>query len=405
MRLLGCGIQALLILDLRSFTLLYSIAGICSLKWHTTMTIRMISLMKKRFLLIPLVAAMFTVGGYSSFTQAKAPEKSPQQRTVPVITDTVAQHEVSQSISLIGKLAADRSVIIAPEITGKIKAIKITADEKVEQGQLLIQLDDSKSQAALSEAKAYLADEERKLAEYKKLIKRSAITQTEIDAQQASVNIAKARLAAAQADLQDHYLTAPFSGTTGLIDFSLGKIVSAGAELISLDDLSTMQLDLNVPERYLSMLSKGMKVTATSKAWSGTGFTGELMAIDSRINPETLNLRVRVHFDNDENKLKPGMLMSATLVFPSINEPVIPVQALEYSGTKRYVYVIDEKQKAQRTEVILGARIENEVLIERGVNIGDRIVVQGLVNMRDGMAVSDLTTANTEQAAEKKESK
>lgn len=395
----------LLILDLRSFTLLYSIAGICSLKWRTTMTIRMISLMKKHFLLIPLVAAMVTVGGYSSFTQAKAPEKSRQQRTVPVVTDTVAQHEVSQSISLIGKLEADRSVIIAPEITGKIKAIKITADEKVEQGQLLVQLDDSKSQAALSEAKAYLADEERKLAEYQKLIKRSAITQTEIDAQQASVNIAKARLAAAKADLQDHYLTAPFSGTTGLIDFSLGKIVSAGAELISLDDLSTMQLDLNVPERYLSMLSKGMKVNASSKAWAGTNFTGELMAIDSRINPETLNLRVRVHFENDENKLKPGMLMSATLVFPSINEPVIPVQALEYSGTKRYVYVVDENQKAQRTEVILGARIENEVLIESGVEIGDRIVVQGLVNMRDGMAVSDLTTANTEQAAEKKESK
>ncbi|MCG7499881.1 efflux RND transporter periplasmic adaptor subunit [Vibrio sp. Of7-15] len=344
---------------------------------------------------------MVTVGGYSSFAQGKAPEKPRQQRTVPVVTDMVAQHEVSQSISLIGKLEADRSVIIAPEITGKIKAINITADEKVEQGQVLVQLDDSKSQAALSEAKAYLADEERKLAEYQKLIKRSAITQTEIDAQQASVNIAKARLAAAKADLQDHYLTAPFLGTTGLIDFSLGKIVSAGAELISLDDLSTMQLDLNVPERYLSMLSKGMKVTASSKAWAGTNFTGELMAIDSRINPETLNLRVRVHFENDEKKLKPGMLMSATLVFPSINEPVIPVQALEYSGTKRYVYVVDENQKAQRTEVILGARIENEVLIERGVEIGDRIVVQGLVNMRDGMAVNDLTTANTEQAAEK----
>lgn len=91
--------------------------------------------------------------------------------------------------------------------------------------------------------------------------------------------------------------------------------------------------------------------------------------------------------------------MSANLTFPAVLEPVIPVQALEYSGTKRYVYVVDEHQMAKRTQVTLGARIQDEVLISEGVNVGDRIVVQGLVNMRDGLKVDDLSiTADTQIA-------
>lgn len=76
--------------------------------------------------------------------------------------------------------------------------------------------------------------------------------------------------------------------------------------------------------------------------------------------------------------------------FPPIEAPIIPVQALEYSGTKRYVYVIDENNKAHRTEVFLGARVGNQVVIENGLDIGKRIVVQGIVNMRDGVSVSEV---------------
>jgi membrane fusion protein (multidrug efflux system) len=136
-----------------------------------------------------------------------------------------------------------------------------------------------------------------------------------------------------------------------------------------------------------------MLVTATNRAWPETVFNGELIAQDSRINPDTLNLRVRILFNNPDNKLKPGMMMAAEMVFPVINAPVIPVQALEYSGTKRYVYIVNEQGRANRQEVLLGARIKNQVLIEKGVEIGDKIVVQGLVNMRDGLKVKDLSNS------------
>lgn len=348
--------------------------------------------MKPSYYLVPILLIVVGAISYSSFSEAKRTDnKERPVRTVPVVTGIVEQHELSQSLSLIGKLDAEQSVFIAPQIAGKIKSIRVNTEQEIDQGQILVQLDDAKAQAALAEAAAYLADEKRKLKEFQKLIDQNAITKTEIDAQKASVDMASARLAAAQADLDYHYLSAPFSGTAGLIDFSQGKMVSAGTELLTLDDLSSMRLDLQVPENYLSQLSVGMSVSANSRAWPQKEFIGKVTAIDSRVNQDTLNLRVRVQFDNPAHQLKPGMMMSATLLFPSIAEPVIPVQALEYSGTNRFVYVIGEDGIAKRTKVTLGARVEDQVLISQGLTIGDKVVVQGLVNMRDGLRVKDLT--------------
>ncbi|MEZ9627779.1 efflux RND transporter periplasmic adaptor subunit [Aliivibrio fischeri] len=342
----------------------------------------------KSIALVVLLACTLSTPSYAKKTRGN--------QSVAVLSEEVATHEISQSLSLIGKLKASESVVISPEVAGKIERIAVKANQNVRKGQLVVQLNDDKAIAAIKEARAYLNDEKRKLTEFQRLAKKNAITQTEIDGQKASVDIAQARLDAANADLSDLHISAPFAGTVGFIDFSRGKMVSAGTELLTLDNLSVMQLDLQVPERYLSMLSVGMNVEATSQAWENSVFSGKLIGVDSRINAETLNLRVRIEFPNKDLKMKPGMLMAATLDFPAINAPIIPVQALEYSGTKRYVYVIGEENKAIRTEVTLGARVENRVVIASGLNVGDEIVVQGLVNMRDGVTVKQLEQNKTE---------
>ncbi len=349
--------------------------------------------MKNKLILCLLTVSLLSA---SPAVLAKRPQ-GPQ--AVTVVTEQVQTHQVSQTLSLVGKLEAAQSVMVSPEATGKVEIIAISANQQVTEGQLLIQLNDDKARAAVKEAEAYRKDEQRKLKEFQRLVKRNAITQTEIDAQKTSVEIAQARLDAANANLKDLHISAPFDGTVGFIDFSRGKMVSAGTELLSLDDLSMMELDLQVPERYLAQLELGMKVTATTSAWGERIFQGEVVGIDSRINQETLNLRVRINFPNDDLKLKPGMLVAADMDFPAINAPIIPVQALEYSGTKRYVYVVGSDNLAKRTEVILGARIENQVVINKGLNIGDKIVVQGIVNMRDGASVKEQGSAQQKPQA------
>lgn len=342
------------------------------------------NLTMKNKIVLSLLSLSILAAAPASYAKRQGPS------TVTVVTELVQTHHVSQSLILVGKLEAQQSVEISPEVSGKVDVIAVEANQQVQQGQLMIQLNDDKARASVAEAKAYLKDEQRKLKEFERLVQRNAITQTEIDAQKTSVDIANARLDAANANLKDLHIVAPFAGTVGFIDFSRGKMVTTGEELLTLDNLSVMQLDLQVPERYLSQLSEGMKVTTTTAAWPGKVFDGQVVAIDSRINQETLNLRVRIHFSNAASELKPGMLVSADMDFPAIEAPIIPVQALEYSGTKRYVYVIGEGNSAKRTEVQLGARVDNLVVIEKGLSIGDKIVVQGIVNMRDGALVAEL---------------
>ncbi|MCH1920183.1 efflux RND transporter periplasmic adaptor subunit [Shewanella sp. A3A] len=345
----------------------------------------------KKLIIALIICAL---GGAAIYRTLQAPAsgnaQGPEEHTIPVVTDTVSEHPLSADLRLIGKLTAEHSVFIAPQVAGKIEKVAVRSNEQVKAGQTLIVLDDAKAKAAVMEAEAYLADEARKLREYEKLAHSDAITQTEIDAQRASVDIAAARLASVKADLDYHYIKAPFDGVIGLVSFSRGKMVSQGDELLTLDDLSELRVDLQIPESRLAQLSLGMDVAAESAAWPSENFDGKVTAIDPRINEETLNVRTRVKFPNLSHKLRPGMMLNTTIQFPPVSMPVIPVQALEYSGTKRYVYKLDGKNIAHRTEVHLGTRVNNEVLITDGVQVGDTIVVQGLVNIRDGMLVKPL---------------
>lgn len=353
----------------------------------------MVNKMKNK-VLFTVVALLGTASFFAFQGQSGAADKSssrPARPAIAVATAEVESRPVARSLSLIGNLKSENSVIIASEVVGKIDAIYVEAGQQVKKGDPLLTLDSAKSEAAVAEAKAFYDDEVRKLGEFSKLHKRGALTKTELDAQQASVDVAKARLDAAKAELDDRFIKAPFSGTVGLVDITRGQLVSIGEALLHLDDLSKMQLDVNVPEQYLPELSKDIEVFAHAKAWRGKAFEGQLTAVDSRVNDDSLNLRARIDINNDERLLRPGMLMEATMGFAPAVSAVIPVQAIEYSGTKRFVYRVDEKGVAHRTEVKLGARIDNLVTVESGLEIGDRIVVQGLVSMRDGIKVDDLT--------------
>ncbi|MEZ8141833.1 efflux transporter periplasmic adaptor subunit [Enterovibrio norvegicus FF-33] len=346
-----------------------------------------------------LFTAAIVLGGVSYFAwqskteAADSPSGHPARAAIAVATAQVEEYPVARNLSLIGNLKSENSVIISPEVGGKIDAIHVRAGQQVKEGTPLLTLETAKAQASVAEAQAFHKDEMRKLGEFAKLHKRGALTKTELDAQQSSVDIARARLDAAQADLDDLHIKAPFAGTVGLVDITRGQLVSAGEALLNLDDLALMQLDINVPEQYLSELSKDINVTARTKAWKDKTFDGELTAVDSRINNDTLNLRARIDIDNGDRLLRPGMMMEATLGFAPQVTTVIPVQAIEYSGTKRFVYLVDDQGIAHRTEVKLGARVENKVTVESGLELGDRIVVQGLVSMRDGTKVNDLTAA------------
>lgn len=336
---------------------------------------------------------LIVVAGVWALRHSEPAAKAPT-RQVNIRTQTVKQSLAEPTLKLVGKLAANRSVIISPEVTGRIVKIAVQSGQSVAKGETLIALDAGKQQAELAEQSASLRDENRKLSDMRKLVARGAVTQSELEGQEATVAQVQARLDAARYELSLRTLQAPFAGTVSLIDLSEGALVNSGDTLLHLDELDKLRLDLAVPERYLSLLRPGMAVTATSTAWPDQQFNGTLATLDSRISNETQNIKARVMIPNGNGQLRPGMLLNVELALPAQQLTLIPAQSVEYAGEQRFVYRLEADGRVKRVPVVLGETEGETVWVTEGLKVGDRIVVEGLVNLRDGVQVRDLAEVN-----------
>ncbi|WP_425969014.1 efflux RND transporter periplasmic adaptor subunit [Aeromonas dhakensis] len=344
--------------------------------------------MKMRtWLVLACLSLLISAGWYYRHS---APAGKPLPRQVNIRAQTVSQSLAEPSIKLVSKLAANRSVVISPEVTGRIVKIAVRSGQQVKQGDVLIALDAGKQQAELAEQSASVRDETRKLRDMRRLVARGAITTSELEGQEATVAQAQARADAAKYELSLRTLLAPFDGSVSLIDLSEGALVNSGDTLLHLDELAKLRLDLAVPERYLSLLRPGMAVTATSSAWPDQSFRGVLETLDSRVSNDTQNIKARVIIPNPDGQLRPGMLLNVELSLPPQKMTLIPAQSVEYAGEQRFVYRLEPNGKVKRVPVVLGDTHGEEVWVTEGLKVGDRIVVEGLVNLRDGVSVHDL---------------
>ncbi|EPU3916434.1 MULTISPECIES: efflux RND transporter periplasmic adaptor subunit [Aeromonas] len=344
--------------------------------------------MKMRIWLVLACLSLLISAGW--YYRHSAPAGKPQPRQVNIRAQTVSQSLAEPSIKLVSKLAANRSVVISPEVTGRIVKIAVRSGQQVKQGDVLIALDAGKQQAELAEQSASVRDESRKLRDMRRLVARGAITTSELEGQEATVAQAQARADAAKYELSLRTLLAPFDGSVSLIDLSEGALVNSGDTLLHLDELAKLRLDLAVPERYLSLLRPGMAVTATSSAWPDQSFRGVLETLDSRVSNDTQNIKARVIIPNPDGQLRPGMLLNVELSLPPQKMTLIPAQSVEYAGEQRFVYRLESNGKVKRVPVVLGDTHGEEVWVTEGLKVGDRIVVEGLVNLRDGVSVHDL---------------
>ncbi|SHH24680.1 efflux RND transporter periplasmic adaptor subunit [Ferrimonas marina] len=347
-------------------------------------------------LALPAVAA---VGLYLSLSPAEEENagRGPN-RAIEVTTAHVEGRELPRKLALVANLEAWQAVTIASEVSGRLQQISVQSGDRVEQGQVLVKLDNRQQLAQRDEAKASLQEAQRLLSERSRLAKRGAISASELANAEAEVAMAQARLDSAEAELDKRTLRAPFAGSVGLISHAPGAQISAGEELMSLDQLDTLRLDLSVPQRYLAQIQSGQWVNGKVDTYPNQQFAGQLVAIDSRVDSRNMAVASRFAFDNSDGLLKPGMLTRVDLTMPSEQLPIVPVQALEYSGSDRFVYVVDGDNVAHRVQVLVGDRLGNEVTISEGLETGTRIVVQGLVAVRDGAEVNEVMGGGSEVA-------
>jgi membrane fusion protein (multidrug efflux system) len=313
---------------------------------------------------------------------------------VAVVTAAAVIQPMAIEVEAVGTTRANESVQVTSKASNVVTAIRFTDSQVVSRGAVLAEMDDAQAQAALAEAEASLSDSESQYNRTRDLVSRELLSQAELDTVEAQLKADRARVAAARASLEDTIVRAAFDGRTGFRQVSVGSFVSPGTPITTLDDTSIIKLDFTVSENFLFMLRPGLAVSASSAGLPTRAFTGRVTNIESRVDPVTRSITVRAEIPNPDDTLRQGMFMTVKLEGEPEPALLVPEGALVPEQGRTYVFVVRD-DAAERREVRIGRRRPGEVQVVEGLAEGERVIVEGTQNVRDGSAVDDVTDASS----------
>ena len=333
------------------------------------------------------------LGFFYTFPAAAAGSQTP----IKVVAEPVELKAFYERIEALGTLLANESVDITANVADTITAIHFTDNQRVEADQVLVEMTDTEEQALLEEAIATKNEATKQFERVRTLSKQGNAAKSLLDQRKREMETAKARLLAIQSRLKDRLIIAPFAGVVGLRNISVGAFVEPGDPITTLDDDSQMRLDFSVPAIFLGAVKVGQPIEASTPAYGSNMFKGEIISLDSRIDPVTRSFVARAMLPNPDFVLKPGLLMEVNITSNPREVLVIPEGALVPDADKQFVYVVNEDEQgatlAQKTEVQIGGRRPGEVEILAGLKEGQSIVIDGTIKLRDGMAIEPSATA------------
>lgn len=348
-----------------------------------------------RDLMRAFVAYMFAVlavcaglwFGYFAKNDVAGKESSRRSSKTPVILARVVDAPFSSTLSALGTAIANESVRLTANRSDLVKAIHFSDGQHVEKGALLVEMKTSEEQSRLVEAKALLSEREAAHRRAVDLQKQGISPASEVQAALAQMHAAQARVTTLEVTIRDHSVKAPFAGVLGLRRVSVGSLLQSSTVIATLDDLSVVKVDFTIPETWLSSVRVGQPVMALSDAWPGKTFTGKVTAIDTRLDARTRSATIRAVVANPDLMLRPGMLMKVDVDRGEAPSRQVPEDALVQKGDKHFVFVVGEDSVARQVDVTVGRRRVGRVEVLSGLEAGQRVVVEGLIRVRDGTDV------------------
>ncbi len=289
---------------------------------------------------------------------------------------------MTDEVQAVGSLQSVQGVMLRPESSGRIAKLGFSDGQRVQQGQLLVQLDDTLQQAQLQQARAQASIASTRLQRNRELLGQGFVSQSAVDQSVADQQVADAQVALAQAQVARMKVLAPFNGTAGLRSVDVGDYVKDGADIVNIEDLSALTVRFALPERTVDRLRTGQAVDLTLDALPGRSFKGRVIALDSQVDANGRALQVLARVDNPGTLLKPGMFARPRVVF-SVRPAavVVPEEALVPQGARQFLFkVVDGEggQKvSQRMEAKIGLRLPGKVEILEGLSAGDTVVTAG----------------------------
>jgi membrane fusion protein (multidrug efflux system) len=307
--------------------------------------------------------------------------------SIPVAAYVLKPQPLENKIFATGTVVANEEVELRSEISGKITRIYFEEGGKIKKGDLLVKINDAELQAQLEKQKYQQALLEDREYRQRMLLQREAISQEEYDLALNELNQVKAEIVFIQAQISKTEIHAPFDGVIGLKYVSEGSYISPSTKIANLIDLHPIKVDFSIPEKYVNTVQRGdaftFKIVGTDKR-----YTGKILAVEPKIDPETRTLQLRGISPNEDGKITPGAFAEVELILQRIdNALMVPTAAVipELQGQKVYRY---RNGKAMTQWVDTGIRTEDKVQILAGMQIGDTLITSGILQLRPDARVS-----------------
>ncbi|MFL5766168.1 MAG: efflux RND transporter periplasmic adaptor subunit [Bacteroidia bacterium] len=302
--------------------------------------------------------------------------------TVAVLKPEQLSNEVYAS----GTILANEEVKLQPELSGKVIQINFQEGNKVSKGQLLVKINDADLQANYKKLQLQYKLAEEKLNRQKQLLAINGISQEEFDVMQNQYDVVKADMDYATAQIAKTEIRAPFDGVIGLKSISEGAYVTPQTIIAAIQQIDPLKIDFFVSEQYSSSVKKGDKLQFTIEG-SREKYTGQVYAVEPRIDLSTRTLQVRALCANSHGSILPGSFARVQLALSDIDSALmVPTEAIipELKGNK--VFVVRNGQ-AQPVKVITGLRTDKDIQVTDGLKAGDTVVVRGIMALKPGTPV------------------
>ena len=329
---------------------------------------------------------------------------------VPVTVAEVTAGNVAYFDEYPATVVALNQVDLRAQVSGYVTGIFFKDGDRVRKGQKLYSIDAQLYSANVQQAIANLQVQETNLVKaqkdadrYHELDKKDAIAKQQVDYADAALEAAKKQVSAAQANVKSlqsnvnfSTIYAPFDGTIGISQVKTGTAVVAGQtvlNVVSSDNPIAVDFAIDQKEIFrFTQLQETKKVDSTFTLAFGTDvypYPGSISVIDRAVDPQTGTLKMRLSFPNAKNMLKAGMSGTVRVKNSVGSESItIPYKAVTEMLGEFFVYAVGDSNKVTQKKVVLGKQIGTDILVREGLSKGDKIVVQGVQNLREGSVIT-----------------
>lgn len=379
------------------------------------------------FLLIAAIAG-YAAWHFLGRSNAAAATTGGTPPPATVTVQTLTRQKIRLWNDFSGRLHAVNSAEIRPEVSGRIVEVRFRDGDSVKAGDVLIVIDPTPFEAAVARAEARIASAKANLkyavdnqARNDSLLKAKVIAQREFDQTNTANNAAAADLLAAEADLKtaqvdlDHaYIKAPISGRMSRAELTVGNLVQSGAGaplLTSIVSEDGIYADFEVDEHtYLTTIrdsalgnSQEGQIPVELAVEGDTAaklYSGFIQNFDNQLDTRTGTIRARAKFANTDGTLVPGMFVSVHLASSREHDVVlIPDRAIGFDQSKKFAFVVSADNKVAYREIELGRELGGKRVVLKGLDAGDRVVVDGVQRVRADAVVNPQEISATEQPA------